>query len=205
MLVYGKYQKYLRDGVIFLFLRSLIRGTYMKESLKSLFVAILVMTLGFGQALAQEPQNYASVGYNMGSGVNTWVSVAGAGGYGQMNFFNAQSSPIVDGFANNQYGFVSMYARPWASGTVASEHGGTATVTTSFAGNAEASVQFSQKYGTGTYTTISKSVALSASSTGNASASVNGGFDVFVGARGNTPSFVIPAPPSPPGFPGSKG
>lgn len=61
------------------------KGNYMKKSLKTLFLVMLTV-LGFGQALAQDPQNFAVAGFNMGSGVTAWTAVAGDGGYGQMNF-----------------------------------------------------------------------------------------------------------------------
>lgn len=162
--------------------------------MNKVFGAILVAVfslLGFGQVFAQDIPSYAAVGFDMGSGVTTWTSVSGPGGFGQMNF-NSYGAPIVDSFAGNQYGNVSVYARPWSNGSVSSGVGGSANVSSSFTGSGNATVQFSKSIGMGTSTSMSKSMSMSASSTGNGSASVNGGFDVFIGASGFVPVFVPP-------------
>lgn len=153
------------------------------------FLVSFIATMGFGQVFAQDVPNYAMVGYNMGSGVSTWASVAGPGGFGQMNF-NPTGAALIDSYAGNQYGNVSVYARPWSNGSIQSGAGGTATVSSSFSGAGDASVQFSKEFGVGTNTFISKSISMSASSSGNGSAFVNGGFDVFIGASGFVP--VVP-------------
>lgn len=159
------------------------------------FAIMLSMMFSLGQASAQEvPQNYVSTGFNMGSGVSTWASTAGANGFGYMNF-NPSGAPLVDSYVRNDYGSVSVFARPWANGSVQSGEGGSGTVSSSFTGGASAGVQFTKDYGLNTFANKSTSMTMSASSSGNGSASVSGGFDAFVGANGNVPPvFVLPVP-----------
>jgi len=170
----------------------------MKKTVQVFLTAIAFAVFGFGQALAQEPQNYATAGFNLGSGMTAWTSVAGANGYGQVNFGHHEV-PLVNVSASNQYGSVAVFARPWANGFVSSQLGGSAGVSTSFMGSGEAATYFT-KEGVNTYTSITKSMNMTASSTGNGSATAFGGFDVGIGTNG-----FIPVPPSPPGFSGGKG
>lgn len=161
-----------------------------------LFAVVLSMMFSFGQASAQEaPQNYVSTGFSMGSGVSTWASTAGANGFGYMNF-NPSGTPLVDSYVRNDYGSVSVYARPWANGSVQSGEGGAGMVSSSFTGGGSAGVQFTKENGVNAFTFMSKSMTLSASSSGNGSASVSGGVDVFVGANGNVPPVFV-QPPAP--------
>lgn len=155
-----------------------------------IFAVIMSIMLGFGQASAQD-QNYVSAGFDMGSGVSSWVSTAGTNGFGRLNF-NPSGASLIDSYASNNYGNASVYARPWANGTVYSGEGGSGMVASSFVGGANAGVQYTKEYGLNTFTSISKSVSLSASSSGNGSASVTGGFDVYVGASGFVPPVFVP-------------
>jgi hypothetical protein len=173
----------------------------MKKIAQVFLTAITFATLGFGQALAQEPQNYVAAGFNLGSGMTAWTSVAGANGFGQMNFGSSWAPPLVNMSASNQYGSVEVFARPWANGFVSSQAGGSANVSATFMGNGEAFTQLT-KEGMSTYTSINKSMNMTASSTGNGSAAVFGGFDVGVRTNGFTPVPPAPtfnAPPSSPG------
>lgn len=158
------------------------------------FAIMLSMMFSLGQASAQEVPSYVSAGFNMGSGVSAWASTAGANGFGYMNF-NPSGAPLVDSYVRNDYGSVSVFARPWANGSVQSGEGGSGTVSSSFTGGASAGVQYTKEYGLNTFANKSTSMTMSASSSGNGSASVSGGVDAFVGANANVPPvFVLPVP-----------
>lgn len=167
----------------------------MKKMIACLFAVLMVS--GLGQASAQVystvPQDYhqASAGFNFGNGVSAWTSVAGSNGYAQMNF-GPGNAPLVDSYASNSYGNASVYARPWATGTVYSGEGGSGNISVSFLGGANAGVQYSKEYGHNTFSSVSKSVSMSVSSSGNGSANVTGGFDVSVGANGFMPPIFVP-------------
>lgn len=177
----------------------------MEKTLRTFFVASILLMLGFGQAQAQE--DYVTAGFSLGSGVTAWTAVSGAGGFGQMNFGHPDM-PLVNSSASNQFGSVSVFARPWATGQAWSDIGGSASVSASFVGNGEAGVQFVKEKGVNTFTSITKSMSLTATSHGTGSASAIGGFDVDVRASGFIPVPTVPVfevPPSPSAIPGGKG
>lgn len=165
--------------------------TGVSYQMKKILTAIVVMVvLGFGQ-LASAQQDYlaAYAGFSIPQ-TNVWAGVSGSGGYGVMNF-NQYRAPVVDTYVSNNYGSVSVYAMPWAQGTVFSGRGGSADVSVTFSGSGSAfSGVMNGQAQTSTY--ISKSVTLSASSRGDASATVNGGIDVSVSANAFAPPVYIP-------------
>lgn len=170
----------------------------MKKVIASFIVAVISL-FGFVGPASAEPENYVVAGFDLGTGITNWVATAGAGGYGNMNFGEIGKN-LVNSYASNNYGTASVYANPWASGSVSSGEGGVAQVSSKFVGNAMGGLSFSSESGISTFSSMSKSISLSASSSGNGSASVNGGFDVFVGTNG----FVLPAFAMPPSFPSVK-
>lgn len=166
------------------------------------FFAAALLMFGFSQAQAQE--DYVTAGFSLGSGITAWTAVSGAGGFGQMNFGHPDT-PLVNSSASNQFGSVSVFARPWAIGQAWSESGGSGFVSASFVGNGEAGVHFVKDKGVNTFTSITKSMSLTATSTGTGSASAIGGFDVDVRASGFIPLPPVPVfevPPSPSVIPG---
>lgn len=176
----------------------------MKKS--ALLALSLVVSLFTGAVFAQGvPQNYVAAGFNLGSGVSAWTSTAGPNGFGFMNF-NPSGAPLIDSYARNDYGTVSVLARPWANGFVQSGNGGSGTISSTFMGGSSAGVHRTDQNGVNTFTSISKSLTLSADSSGNGSASVSGGFDVSVTANGFAPpAFVfvpVPMPMIPRAAPG---
>lgn len=173
----------------------------MKKILSFIVWAVTFFGMGHAQAQMSPDQNYVSAGFSLGSGVSAWVSTYGANGFGRLNFNPANGAPLIDSYASNNYGNVSVFSRPWANGNVTSGEGGSAMISSSFMGSGSAGARLNDKGGVDTYTSSSKSLSLSANSSGNGSASVNGGFDVYVGANGFVPQWhiwpVFQTPPSP--------
>lgn len=168
----------------------------MKKIFACLFAVFALF--GFGQATAQTiPTNYhqASTGFNFGNGVSAWTSVSGSNGYGQLTFGQV-NVPVFNSYVSHNYGNASIYARPWANGSVSSSSGGSGNINVSFMGGANAGVQYSNEYGHSTFSSVSKSVTMSASSSGNGSATVTGGFDVSIGANGFVPPIFTPPVPT---------